>query len=1232
MEANFTHRQVTSMADSSDVAGRDDAGAEKLEASGTVLRIPDEDSFKLMMDHKRSVVKISLFIGMPLFSVMAIKNFITGDHFMAFTNCMVLLILILLGFVIMRKIEEKSEYKIYSILFRLFFAVMGVSLFYDIGFQSNFSRIEWCYIYPILVFFAVGVKEGMVWVSIFYGILAFLILNFDLQGVTLFQIQELRTRFLVSFFAVCMLSLFLEQGFRRAQQRLLHHQRILKESENRYRQAYEKLNIEMQDRKRAEEALLNAAQQWRTTFDGISDIVCLLDLEGRILRCNKAMVNLLRKPFSEIIGRPHWEIIHGTTAPIKESPFERMKETRCRETAILPIGDRWFNIAVDPLLDEVGGLLGTVHIMSDITERKRADEALRRSEEKYRTILENIQDGYLEVDLAGNFTFVNDAQCRNLGYTREELIRMNNRQYTDQTTARKLYQTFNEVYRTGEPVKVLDLEVIRKDGTKAFNEISVSLIRDSEGKPIGFRGISRDVTERKRAEETLRESEDCYRDLVEFSQHLICTHDLRGQILSVNQEGAKLLGYEQRSLLNKNIRDLLVPEVRDEFDTYLDTIQKHGVAKGLMSLQTATGEKRLWEYNNTLRTEGVTVPIVRAIAHDVTEHIRAEKAVTRLSQENAIMAEIGRIISSTLNIEEVYERFAEEVRKLIPFDRIVINVIDTEKSTVSNVYMAGKGIADRKVEEIYPLKGSGNAEMLRTQSSFLIQTEDFNEYKDRFPMLLSTFQAGFRSIMNVPLFSKGQVIGGLLLRSLKPYTYTDKDVRLAERVGNQIAGAIANAQLFIERKRAEEERTALQEQLRQSQKMEAVGQLAGGIAHDFNNLLTVITGYSDMILRRLNQNDSMRGNAEEIQRAAEKAASLTRQLLAFSRKQMLQSKVLDLNNLVTNMDKMLQRLIGENIDLITLSAKDLGRIKADPGQIEQVLLNLVVNAKDAMPSSGKLTIEMANVELDENYARSHINVKPGCYVMLSVSDTGCGMPPEIREKIFEPFFTTKEKGKGTGLGLSTVYGIVKQSEGSIYVYSEPGRGTTFKIYFPRIEEVTESIEPGAKITKSFQGSETILLVEDEEMVRRLARTILQDNGYNVLEASNGEEALRIAQEHGAKQIHLMVTDVVMPRMSGRELADCLESVRPEMKVLYISGYTDDAIIRHGVLEQGMAFIQKPFTPDALVRKVRNVLDKSQQEQQSFSEIPKEGVIQKDGLQTSEKHERNSGQTDRRLLS
>jgi CheY-like chemotaxis protein len=291
------------------------------------------------------------------------------------------------------------------------------------------------------------------------------------------------------------------------------------------------------------------------------------------------------------------------------------------------------------------------------------------------------------------------------------------------------------------------------------------------------------------------------------------------------------------------------------------------------------------------------------------------------------------------------------------------------------------------------------------------------------------------------------------------------------------------------------------------------------------------------------------------------------------------------------MDKMLRRMIVENIELMTLLAKDLGRIKADPGQIEQVILNLAVNARDAMLNGGKLTIETANIELDENYARSHIGVTPGHYVMLSVSDTGVGIAREVKERIFEPFFTTKEKGKGTGLGLSTVFGIIQQSGGNIWVYSEPDLGTTFKIYLPRIEEDAESLKPSAVSTKSLQGSETILLVEDEEIVRKLACTILQKNGYKVLEAPNGEEALRIVQEQNGNPIHLLVTDVVMPGMSGRQLADRVERLRPEMKILYISGYTDNAIVHHGVLEKGIDYIQKPFTIEGLARKVREVLDK-----------------------------------------
>jgi PAS domain S-box-containing protein len=569
---------------------------------------------------------------------------------------------------------------------------------------------------------------------------------------------------------------------------------------------------------------------------------------------------------------------------------------------------------------------------------------------------------------------------------------------------------------------------------------------------------------------------------------------------------------------------------------------------------------------------------------------RSEEAAKRLSQENAIMAEIGRIISSTLNIEEVYERFAEEVNRLIPFDRIVINTIDIEKNTVINVYMAGKGLADRKVGNIYSLEGSGNAEMVRTGSPLLIQTEDFSEYKDRFPMLLSTFQAGFRSIMNVPLFSKGRIIGGLLLRSFKPYAYTDKDVRLAERVADQIAGAIANAQLFAEREQAQKDKQALEEQLRQSQKMEAIGKLAGGVAHDFNNLLTVIHGYSDLILRDLDEKSRFFQDISEIKKASEHAASLTRQLLAFSRKQVLQPKIFDLNDLVSNMDKMLRRMIGEDIQLVTLLSEDLGRVKVDPGQIEQVIFNLAINARDAMPKGGKLTIETSNVLLDENYARLHVGVTPGHYVMLSISDTGIGMTPEIKERIFEPFFTTKEKGKGTGLGLSTVYGIVKQSGGNIWVYSEPGQGTTFKIYLPTIEEITDVLEAKVVPTKSLQGSETILLAEDEEAVKKFASMTLQSYGYKVLEAANGEEALRVVQEQPPGFIRLMLTDVVMPGMSGRELANSLQLLQPEMKVLYMSGYTDNAIVHHGVLDPGMAYIQKPFTPDGLASKVREILD------------------------------------------
>jgi signal transduction histidine kinase/CheY-like chemotaxis protein len=386
------------------------------------------------------------------------------------------------------------------------------------------------------------------------------------------------------------------------------------------------------------------------------------------------------------------------------------------------------------------------------------------------------------------------------------------------------------------------------------------------------------------------------------------------------------------------------------------------------------------------------------------------------------------------------------------------------------------------------------------------------------------------------------------------------------------------------------ERRALEEQLRQSQKMEAIGRLAGGIAHDFNNLLTVIKGYSELMLDELDSADPLGTEVDEIKKAADRAASLTRQLLAFSRQQVLAPKVLDLNSVVGNMDKLLRRLLGEDIDLFTVLEPGLGRVKADPGQVEQVIMNLAVNARDAMPQGGKLTIETSSVDLDENYARDHVSVKPGSYVMIAVSDTGMGMTEKVKSRIFEPFFTTKEIGKGTGLGLSTVYGIIKQSGGYIWVYSELGIGSTFKVYLPAIDAPAE-IPCGSSQQPVRRGSETVLLVEDEDGVRALMRQVLHKHGYNVLEARHGGEALLTCERHSGK-IDLLLTDVVLEQMSGRELAERLLKVRPEMKVLYVSGYADDAIVHHGVLNAGTAFLQKPFTTEALARKIRYVLDGS----------------------------------------
>jgi PAS domain S-box-containing protein len=385
------------------------------------------------------------------------------------------------------------------------------------------------------------------------------------------------------------------------------------------------------------------------------------------------------------------------------------------------------------------------------------------------------------------------------------------------------------------------------------------------------------------------------------------------------------------------------------------------------------------------------------------------------------------------------------------------------------------------------------------------------------------------------------------------------------------------------------ERKLLENQLQQSRRMEAVGRLAGGIAHDFNNLLTIIKGYAELAEQRTGMQPDLRADIQQIENAAERASTLIRQLLAFSRRQVLQPKIIDLNAIVLGLDKLLGRLMGEHIEMVTRCGANVGHVKADPAQVEQVIMNLVVNARDAMPKGGRLTVETVNVELDSTYARDHVSVKPGSYVMLAVSDSGIGMSPETVAHIFEPFYTTKGSGQGTGLGLSTVYGIVKQSGGYIWVYSEPGKGSTFKVYLPRVEAQVEAKPEVVEVGSAGKGSETILLVEDEEAVRELASRILSAKGYSVVAAKSTKEAEQYAGKHGAK-IHLLLTDIIMPGTSGRELAKRITARHPRTRVLYMSGYTDNVLAQGGVLEAGLSFLQKPFTPGALVQKVRDVLD------------------------------------------
>jgi two-component system cell cycle sensor histidine kinase/response regulator CckA len=753
----------------------------------------------------------------------------------------------------------------------------------------------------------------------------------------------------------------------------------------------------------------------------------------------------------------------------------------------------------------------------------------QQAEEKYRSIFENAVDGIFRATPdATRFISVNPVMAQMFGYeSPAEMVKA----VVDiaQQLGVRPERRDEALHRLSEQGVLENFEALvrRKDGSQIWTSANVRAVRDGKGEFEYLDGIVQDITGRKHAEK----EQARLTAILQATTDMVASADLKGFVQYINRAGRKMLGLGE----DEDVTSTRIPDYHPEWATSIVT--NVGIPAAI--------ERGFWSGETALLSrDGREIPLSQVII----AHPAPDGTIEYLSTIGRDITERKRTEAAVRESEERYRDLVENAHDIIFSHDLLGNY--------TSVNRAGEQIT-----------GYTHEECLALNITDTIAPEHVN--KARY----------------------------MMAKKLAGENVTAYEVDLLAKDGKRIAVEV-NTKLVLQDgvpvavqgiARDVTERKQLEEQLRQSQKMDAIGQLAGGVAHDFNNLLTAINGYSSLGLQRIEGNPTVKNYLEEIKKAGDRAANLTRQLLAFGRKQILQPLPLSLNDIITDMNKMLRRLIGEDIQLSAKLTPDLKRVKADPGQIEQVLVNLVVNARDAMPKGGSLTIETANAELGREYASTHAGVNAGAFVVLAVSDTGTGMDEEVRRHIFEPFFTTKEKGKGTGLGLSTVYGIVKQSGGNISIYSEPNHGTTFKVYLPALDSIVKSSEARAEESVILRGSETVLLVEDEEVVRGLARQILEEAGYQVLVAPQGEEAVRLCNEH-AQEIHLLLTDIVMPGAGGKEVADRLSLLHPGIKVLFMSGYTDEAIVHHGVLDSDVKFIQKPFTPAALARKVREVLD------------------------------------------
>ncbi len=881
-------------------------------------------------------------------------------------------------------------------------------------------------------------------------------------------------------------------------------------------------------------------------------------------------------------------------------------------------------------------------------ERQRAEESLQHERVFTESIIDSLPDSFFIIDSDRRYVRWNRNAGKAMGYSAEEFAALEPLALVVEDERSLAASKMQEAWTSGSATA--DCHVLAKDGRRIPYLLTASRAA-IDGKPYLI-GMGIDITERKRMEEALQETAALLNETgriakvggwelnllthkLTWTKEVFRIHEVDDSFVPTVERGIGFYAPESRPVIRRAVER--ASEHSEAFDLELELV----TARGKRLSVRAIGGKQA-------RHDGTFV--VAGTFQDVTERNLAESALRAsevryrrlfeaaqdgiliLDADSGEIRDVNPFLTDLLGFSQA-ELLGKKLWEIGPLRDVLLSRVSFEElqtrgyvryedlpletrdgrqiavEFVSNVYLADdkkviqcniRDITARKEAEeehvrlVTAIEQSAEAVVITNPAgdieyvnSAFTQITGYSreEALGKNPRILKSgkqdpefYQQLWETIVN------GQTWEGELINRRKNGThYTEKMSITAVR---DRAGMATH---FIATKQDITERRNLEAKLHQASKMEAVGRLAGGVAHDFNNLLTVINGYSEVLMERLASDTKSSGYLEEIHKAGERAASLTRQLLAFSRHQVLAPQVLDMNAVVSNLGNMLRRLIGEDIKLRTLLNPSLARVKADPGQIEQVIINLAVNARDAMPKGGNLTIETSNVELDEEYARIHPTVKPGPHAVLVVSDTGEGMTPETQARIFEPFFTTKEMGKGTGLGLATVYGIVKQSGGSVWVYSEVGTGTTFKIYFPVVSDGSEAKESPKLETDSAGGTETVLLVEDEEGVRLLVRLALVSKGYKVLEAPDPKSALAICSSHDGP-IHLLLTDVVMPQMSGPEVASKVAALRPSIRVLYMSGYTDDSVVHHGVLSQEMSFIQKPFSSANLRKKIREVLD------------------------------------------